>query len=333
MEKILLAHGAGGKLTHDLIKTLFRSKFSNPTLNRMDDSALLKAGGERLAFTTDSFVVNPVIFPGGDIGKLAVCGTINDLAMAGAQPLAISVAAIIEEGLPLSLLKTITASIAKAAAEAGVIIATGDTKVVEKGKADKLFLTTTGIGIVKKGIKLSGSFAKPGDRILINGSIAEHGMAVMGARNDFKFKSAIMSDCAPLNKLTGALLAKCPQTHVLRDPTRGGVATTLNEIAEQSGVGIILNQSAIPVQKMVRAACELLGIDPLYVANEGKVLAFVPQSQSLKALSALKSCKYGIHSTIIGETVTAPLGVWLKTTSGGMRPLTMLTGDQLPRIC
>jgi hydrogenase expression/formation protein HypE len=332
MDKILLAHGAGGKLTHELIRTIFRAKFSNPALNQLNDSAILKAGNARIAFTTDSFVVNPIIFPGGDIGKLAVCGTVNDLAMAGAQPLAISVAAIIEEGLPINILKTITASIAKAAAEAGVIIATGDTKVVEKGKADKLFLTTTGIGIVAKGIKVSGANAKP-DAVLINGNIAEHGMAVMSARNDFKLKSEIKSDCAPLNGLTKALLSKVPSTHVLRDPTRGGVATTLNEIAEQSNVGIIINQAYIPLKPMVQAACALLGIDPLYVANEGKVLAIVPKSQSSKAISAMKTNCYGKDSSVIGEVVKAPKGVWLRTAMGGLRPLAMLTGDQLPRIC
>lgn len=330
---ITLAHGSGGRLTHELIGSLFRKYFSNKALNAMDDAAEIAVGGGKLAFTTDSFVVNPIFFPGGDIGKLAVCGTVNDLAMKGARPIALSVAAIIEEGLEFSVLEKITASIAKAAKEAGVNVVTGDTKVVERGKADRIFLTTSGVGVIEKGADISGANARPGDEILINGSIGDHGVAVISARNEFKLKNSIQSDCAPLNGLALKMLKASKNIHVMRDPTRGGVATTLNEIADSSGCGIIIEENLIPVKREVRAACNILGFDPLYAANEGKALVIAPAKDSGKVLSAMKKDKYGKGSARIGKVVKAPKGVWIKTSAGGLRPLVMLEGEQLPRIC
>jgi len=333
-DRILLAHGSGGRLTHELISKLFRSRFSNPMLNTLDDSAVfpMKAAGS-LAFTTDSFVVNPLFFPGGDIGKLSVFGTVNDLAMKGARPLCLSVAAIIEEGLETKILEQIADSISKAAKKAGVPVVTGDTKVVERGKADKLFLTTSGIGIVKPGVNVSGSRARPGDAVLINGTIADHGVAVLAARNEFKLKTAVKSDCAPLNALVQRILSAVKEVHTFRDPTRGGLATTLNEIADSSNVGIIIEESRIPVKKEARSACALLGLDPLYVANEGKVAVFVPEKQSAKTLQVMKKDELGKSSARIGTVVKSPKGVWLKTTASGLRPLVMLEGEQMPRIC
>lgn len=336
-EKILLAHGSGGRLTHELINTFFKNSFSNPALDSMDDAAAIKSSfvkGGTLAFTTDSFVVNPIFFPGGDIGKLSICGTVNDLAMKGAVPAGISVAAIIEEGFSFDSLKKIVSSIAKTAKEAGVDIVTGDTKVVEKGKADQLFLTTSGVGIIPSGIDISGSNAKAGDSILINGTIGDHGIAVLTARNEFKLNSkSIKTDCAPLNKIINKLSSTYKDIHVLRDPTRGGVATTLNEIAISSNKGIIIDENAIPVKKEVRAVCDILGFDPLYVANEGKFICFVPEKLSPLILKTMRLDKYGRDSSVIGRVVDSPKGVWLKTFAGGMRPLIMLEGDQLPRIC
>ncbi len=330
---ITMAHGAGGRLTHELIETIFRPAFSNAVLNTLDDAAELAVNQGRLAFTTDSFVVDPLIFSGGDIGKLAVCGTVNDLAMKGAQPLGISVAAIIEEGLDIRLLAAITASLAAAAKEAGVRVVTGDTKVVEKGKADKLFLTTSGVGIIEPGTKISGKNARIGDAVIINGTIADHGVAILAARNNFKFKGAFASDCAPLNHLVHAMISTGETIGVLRDPTRGGVATTLYEIAEASRVGIIIEEDLMPIKPAVKNACNLLGLDPLYVANEGKLLAIVPCSGETAVLKAMKKNVYGKKSTIIGRVVAYPKGLWLKTQAGGLRPLTMLEGNQLPRIC
>lgn len=320
-------------MTHELIETLFKKKFSNRALDAMDDAAEVGAGNARLAFTTDSFVVDPIFFPGGDIGKLAVCGTVNDLAMKGAEPIAVSAAAIIEEGFDMALLEKITASLAAAAKEAGVSVVTGDTKVVEKGKADKIFITTSGVGLIPKGINLSGSNAKPGDAVLINGPVGDHGIAVMTARNDFKLKTQVRSDCAPLNGLAARVLKAAKNVHAMRDPTRGGIATTLNEIAASSGIGIIIDEKLIPVRKEVRAACNILGFDPLYVANEGKAVAILPAARAVAALAAMKKDKYGKQAARIGEVVKAPKGVWLRTAAGGLRPLVMLEGEQLPRIC
>ncbi|MFH1368153.1 MAG: hydrogenase expression/formation protein HypE [Elusimicrobiota bacterium] len=332
---ITLAHGSGGRLTHELISSLFRKYFSNPALNAMDDAAELKLAAKenRLAFTTDSFVVDPIFFPGGDIGKLAVCGTVNDLAMKGARPIAISIAAIIEEGFSISALEKITESAAKAAKEAGVNIVTGDTKVVEKGKADRIFLTTSGVGIIEAGVNISGRNARPGDAVLISGTIGDHGIAVLSARNEFKLKSAVKSDCAPLNRLANRITSTCRNIHVMRDPTRGGLATTLNEIASASGCGIIIDEKMIPVKREVRAACNILGFDPLYVANEGKLIAILPENRSRKTLFAMRKDTYGKGSAVIGKVVNLPKGVWIKTAAGGMRPVVMLEGEQLPRIC
>ncbi|MGA2090444.1 MAG: hydrogenase expression/formation protein HypE [Endomicrobiales bacterium] len=332
-KKITMAHGAGGRLTHELIQTIFKPAFSNKILNSFDDAAELVLSKERIAFTTDSFVIDPLFFPGGDIGRLALCGTINDLAMKGAHPVGISVAAIIEEGLDISILKTITKSIAAAAKEAGVMVVTGDTKVVEKGKADKLFLTTSGVGIIDPETHISGKNARAGDAVIISGTIADHGTAVLVARNNFKFKGAFASDCAPLNHLVGAMLSTGKTIAVLRDPTRGGVATTLHEIASVSHVGIIIEESLIPINPSVKNACNLLGLDPLYVANEGKLLAVVPAGSEPAILNAMKSTPYGTSSTVIGRVVSSPKGVWLKTRAGGLRCLAMLEGNQLPRIC
>jgi len=335
-DKILLSHGSGGRLTHELVETLFKKYFSNPILNTLDDSAELRLGypgGPRLAFTTDSFVVNPIFFPGGDIGRLSVCGTVNDLAMKGAVPRWIAIAAIIEEGFELATLKKVVLSISKAAREAGVAVVTGDTKVVEKGKADRLFLTTSGLGIIEEGVNVSGKNARAGDEIIINGTIGDHGISVIAARNDFKFSSGLKSDCAPLNNLVKKMLAASKSINVLRDPTRGGLATTLNEIASSSGIGIIIEEKLIPLKNEVRAACGLLGFDPLYVANEGKLVAFAPGASAGKILKTMKSDKLGRTSAIIGKAVSSPKGVWLKTLSGTLRPLMMLEGEQLPRIC
>lgn len=331
--RITMAHGAGGRLTHELIHTLFKPAFSNPALNAFDDAAELAASGQRLAFTTDSFVVNPLFFPGGDIGKLALCGTVNDLAMKGARPLGIAVSAIIEDGFDLASLKKITASIAAAARQAGVSVVTGDTKVVEAGKADKLFLTTSGVGLIPKGVHISGKNARDGDAVVINGTIADHGVAILAARGNFKFKGAFASDCAPLNHLVDAMLATRARIGVLRDPTRGGVATTLNEIASASGVGIVIEEALLPLNPVVRSACDLLGLDPLYVANEGKVLACVGPDGAPAVLRTLKRNPLGRKGTVIGTVTKTRTGVWLKTRAGGLRPLPMLEGDQLPRIC
>ncbi|MBN1823255.1 MAG: hydrogenase expression/formation protein HypE [Endomicrobiales bacterium] len=333
--RILLAHGAGGRLTNELIKRVFRKKFLNPELAPMDDGAVLKsaAGNRDIVFTTDSFVVDPLFFPGGDIGKLAVCGTVNDLAMMGAKPYALTIAAIIEEGLDISVLEKVADSIMKSAREAGVKIVAGDTKVVERGKADKLFLTSSGVGFRDKKIRVSGSNARPGDSVLINGAIAEHGMAVVTARNDFKLKAEISSDCAPLGKLVQKMIRVTKGISVLRDPTRGGLATTLNEIASSSNAGIIVDEKQIPIKKQVESVCNILGFDPLYVANEGKLVAMVPENQSSRILSAMKKEKHGKASQLIGKVVKSPKGVWLRTRSGGLRPLVMLEGEQLPRIC
>jgi hydrogenase expression/formation protein HypE len=332
--RILLAHGSGGRLTHELVETLFKPAFSNPALNVLDDAAVIAVPGHgSLAFTTDAFVVKPLFFPGGDIGRLSICGTVNDLAMKGAVAHSIAIAAIIEEGLEIGVLRSVVRSISSACCEAGVRIVTGDTKVVEKGKADGLFLTTSGVGSIAKGINVAGSRARPGDRILINGSVADHGMAVLTARNDFKLKSAIKSDCAPLNRLVGRIFEQSKEVHVLRDPTRGGVATTLNEIAAASNVGIIIDEALVPVRPDVRAACNILGIDPLYVANEGKLLCVLPEKVADKVLACMKKDRLGVDSRSIGEVVGSPRGVWLKTRAGGLRPLLMLEGEQLPRIC
>ncbi|MES0278450.1 MAG: hydrogenase expression/formation protein HypE [Dehalococcoidales bacterium] len=332
-KKILLAHGSGGKMSHDLVCKSLVQRLSNPTLDKMDDSAILELNG-RTAFTTDSYVVSPIFFPGGDIGRLAVCGTVNDLAMSGASPLYLGLSLIIEEGLPFAELDKIIASVQKAAAEAGVKVVTGDTKVVNQGTADKLFINTSGLGVIPDGVDISGVNAVPGDKVIISGTIGDHGMAIMSQREGFRFTIPIESDCAPLNSLVAAMLAASANIHSLRDPTRGGLATTLNELADQSGVGIDLEEDLIPVNEAVRAACELLGFDPLYVANEGKLIAIVAPAAAEAVLGAMRKNAYGGDSVIIGEvTDKHPGRVNMKTLLGASRIVDMLSGELLPRIC
>jgi hydrogenase expression/formation protein HypE len=331
-DKILLAHGSGGKLMQDLIES-FLPDLTNPILEKMEDSAVFDVKG-RLAFTTDSYTVNPIFFPGGDIGKLAVCGTVNDLAMSGARPLYLSLAFIIEEGLPLSDLKKILASIKKATVESGVKIVTGDTKVVDKGGADKLFINTAGVGTVPEGVDISAANARPGDKIILSGTIGDHGIAVLSRREGLKFESPVPSDCAPLNGLAADMLSVTKNIHCLRDPTRGGLATTLNDFAERSGVGILIEEEEVPVAKAVLAACELLGLDPLYIANEGKLAAVVPAKDADAVLAAMKKNKYGKNAAIIGEVVAEHAGrVIMKTALGASRIVDVPVGELLPRIC
>jgi hydrogenase expression/formation protein HypE len=300
-----------------------------------DDAALVKAGlRQKLSISTDSHVVWPLFFPGGDIGKLAVCGTVNDVSMLGAKPLYLTAGFILEEGLSMDMLQRVIASMKEAADEAGVQIVAGDTKVVQKGKADGLYITTTGVGIVREEVNVSGANAQPGDAVILSGSIGDHGIAVLGARGELGFQSSIQSDVAPLNHLIEIMLEASPNIHVLRDPTRGGLATTLNEIASQSKVGIVMNEQAIPVHLEVSATCEMLGFDPLYVANEGKLVAFVPHADADKVLAVMHKTRYGEGAVVIGEVSPEPRGrVLLKTGFGTTRVVDMLAGEMLPRIC
>ncbi len=331
---ILLSHGSGSKLSHELIEKKLVPPLANPVLERLDDSAVFELNNCRLAFTTDSYVVNPIFFPGGDIGRLAVCGTVNDLAMSGASPLYLSLSLIIEEGLSFEELERVLASIKEAAEEAKVSIVTGDTKVVNKGSADKLFINTSGIGVVAEGLNISGANARVGDKIILSGSIGDHGIAVMSQREGLKFSVPTRSDCAPLNKMVAGMLSISSQIHCLRDPTRGGLATTLNEIARQSDVGIRIEEEKIVIHEGVRAACELLGFDPLYVANEGKLVAFVAPGDAEKVLEKVRQDRYGGEAAIIGEVVEEHRGkVVMKTKLGALRIVDMLTGELLPRIC
>jgi hydrogenase expression/formation protein HypE len=332
-DSILLAHGSGGKLSHELVEKEFLPFLANPALNKLDDSAIFEASG-RLAFTTDGYVVNPIFFPGGDIGKLAVCGTVNDLAMNGARPLYLSLSAIMEEGFLLSELERIVQSIKKAAEEAKVSIIAGDTKVVNRGQADKLFITTSGIGIIPNGVDISGANARAGDKVLLSGTIGDHGIAIMSQREGLKFSMTLKSDCAPLNKLVSHMLRVSTRIHCLRDPTRGGLATTLNELARQSKVGIVIEETEIPVKEEVRAACELLGLDPIYVANEGKLVAIVDSADANKILARMRENRYGRDAAIIGEVTSEHPGkVVMKTKLGPSRIVDMLSGELLPRIC
>jgi hydrogenase expression/formation protein HypE len=332
-DKIMLAHGSGGKLSHDLVKQNFVPLFDNTFLNKLDDSAVFELKG-RLAFTTDSYVVNPIFFPGGDIGKLAVCGTVNDLSMMGAVPRYLSMALIIEEGLLMSDLKRIMDSIRKAALEAGVKIVTGDTKVVNKGSADRLFINSAGVGVIPSGVDISGSNARVGDKVILSGSIGDHGIAVISQREGLQFTSSVKSDCAPLNKLVAGMLNSGAEIRCLRDPTRGGLSSTLNEFAESSQVGIRIEEQSLPVHEGVQAACELLGFDPLYVANEGKLVAVVAADGAEKVVEVMRRNKYGREAVIIGEVVSEHTGrVILKTRMGASRIVDMLVGEQLPRIC
>jgi len=332
-DRIILAHGSGGKLSHKLIDKYLLAKLSNRFLEKMDDSAVLQLDG-RIAFTTDSYVVSPLFFPGGDIGKLAVCGTVNDLAMSGATPLFMSLSLIIEEGFPVSDMEKMIDSIEQTAGEAGVQIVTGDTKVVNKGSADKLFINTSGIGVLAEGIDISGSRAKTGDVIILSGGIGEHGITIMSQREGLKFSSRLQSDCAPLNGLVADMLKICNDIHCMRDPTRGGLATTLNEFAAQSSTGIMVEEEAIAVSPPVLAMCELLGLDPLHVASEGRLVAVVPYDAAAALLAKMKLHKYGAESAIIGRVVAEHPGtVVMKTGLGTSRIIRMLTGDLLPRIC
>jgi hydrogenase expression/formation protein HypE len=332
-DKILLAHGSGGKLAHELVAKSFVRALANPLLAKLDDSAVFDLSG-RLAFTTDSYVVSPIFFPGGDIGKLAVCGTVNDLAMCGAKPLYLSLSFIIEEGFSLSELEQVVTSVQRAAGEAGVEIITGDTKVVPKGSADKLFINTAGVGIIAQGIDISGSNARPGDKVILSGTIGDHGIAVISQREGLSFSTKLKSDCAPLGDLVAEMLNASPNIHCLRDPTRGGLATSLNELAKQSEVSIRIEEEKIPVREEVLAACEMLGFDPLYVANEGKLVAIVQPEDADKVVKAMRKNKYGKNTTIIGEVgAEHPGRVVMKTVLGASRIVDMLVGDLLPRIC
>jgi len=333
-EKILLSHGSGGRLSYNLIKELILPNFTSPYLQKLDDGAILRMKGFRLAYSTDSYTVDPLFFKGGDIGTLAVCGTVNDLAMCGAKPLYLSCSLIIEEGFPLSCLEEIVLSIKRASLMAGVDIVTGDTKVVNRGAVDRLFINTSGIGLVKEGINISGGNARVDDVIILNGPIGNHGITVLSTREGLKFETSVQSDVAPLNLLVNDIFEVSQDIHVLRDPTRGGLATTLNEIALSSGVEIEINEEDIPVDEEVQAACEILGYDPLYLANEGKLVAFVPPAIAPEILRKMKENKYGSKSKIIGKVVKKSEGlVCLRTRIGGKRIVDMLTGEQLPRIC
>lgn len=332
--RIVLGHGSGGRLSAELLRDVFLPLFSNPLLDRMDDQAIFEIGRERVAFTTDSFVVKPLIFPGGDIGSLAVHGTINDLAMGGAMPLFLSAAFILEEGLSTETLRTIASSMANAAAAAGVAIVTGDTKVVERGKGDGLFINTTGIGIVREGVELSASNARPGDRVILSGALGDHGIAIMAQRDGLEFETEIESDSAPLHQLVADMLRASTQIRCLRDPTRGGLSSALNEIAATSGVSIHLEESKILVRDDVKGACELLGLDPLYVANEGKLVAIVAPEAAEEIVDAMRRNSRGRDAAIIGTVGDQHAGlVTMKTAFGSTRIVDLLAGDQLPRIC
>ncbi len=334
-EQIVMGHGAGGRMSHQLIQKAFISAFDNAALRAGDDAARLESNlHANLAVSTDAHVVFPLFFPGGNIGKLAVCGTVNDVAMLGAKPLYLTAGFILEEGLPMETLQRVVASMKAAADEAGVQIVAGDTKVVQKGKADGMYITTAGVGVIHTDAIINGANAKVGDAIILSGSIGDHGIAVLGARGELGFQSTIQSDVAPLNHLIEAMLNVSNNIHVLRDPTRGGLATTLNEIATQSNVGILLNEETIPVHLEVAAACEMLGFDPLYIANEGKLAAMVAREDAESVLKAMRSTRYGEGAVMIGEVTADPRGrVLLKTALGSTRIVDMLAGEMLPRIC
>ncbi|MBB5046248.1 hydrogenase expression/formation protein HypE [Rhodopseudomonas rhenobacensis] len=336
---VTLAHGGGGKAMRDLVAEIFLPAFDNPILGVMEDQARLELGalsvpGARLAFTTDGFVVRPLEFPGGDIGKLAVCGTVNDLAVGGATPLWLSCAVVIEEGFEFEKLRRIVASMRASAAEAGVLIVTGDTKVVERGAADGLFITTAGVGVFPPWRNLAAVNVRPGDVVLVNGPIGDHGAAVMAARGDLALETELISDCRPLNGLMNALLDAAPGTRCARDATRGGVAAVLNEIAAAAKIGVAIDEAKIPVRPEVDGVCEILGLDPLYLANEGTLVAVVPADQADAALAAWRACAGGAESCAIGEITAGPSGdVVMRTRFGSERLVDLMIGDQLPRIC
>lgn len=336
---ITMAHGSGGKAMRDLIQDVILGAFNNPLLAPLEDQAViglneLARGGDRLAFTTDTFVVHPLFFPGGNIGTLAVNGTVNDLAMSGARPLFLSCGLVLEEGLPVETLRRVTLSMREAADLAGVSVVTGDTKVVERGAADKLFINTAGIGIVPAGVNISASRARASDKVIVNGELGNHGCAILLARNELALETDVETDCQPLADLVETMLSVCPDLHCLRDATRGGLATVLNEFAQSSRVAIRLNENALPMREEVRGACEILGLDPLYLANEGKLVAIVPAEFADPLVATMRTHSAGKQAAIIGEVVEAPAGVvMLNTGFGGGRIVDLLVGEQLPRIC
>jgi hydrogenase expression/formation protein HypE len=338
-EQIVMGHGSGGRMTADLIRNVFQPVFSNPALNAGNDFAAVPVpkfspSGGKLIVSVDAHIVKPIFFPGGDIGRLAICGTVNDVAVSGAKPLYITAAFILEEGLPMDDLKAILQSMQQAAAEAGVLVIAGDTKVVEKGGADRIFITTTGTGWLENNIEIGGQNAVPEDIVLVSGTVGDHGIAVLSARGELGFEAKVLSDTAPINHMISAILQAAPHTHVLRDPTRGGLATTLNEIAQQSNVGIHLIEQNIPVNPITLSACEMLGFDPLYVANEGKLIVITPPEEAQAALQAMQNSRYGEDAAIIGKVEAAPARqVLLKTSIGGSRLMDVLAGELLPRIC
>ncbi|MEO6417969.1 MAG: hydrogenase expression/formation protein HypE [Polyangiaceae bacterium] len=333
-EEILLGHGSGGKLTAQLIERIVLPAFRNPVLEELDDQAMVEVGGVRLAFTTDSYVITPIFFPGGDIGELAVNGTVNDLAMGGATPLFLSAAFILEEGLPIAEFERVVQSMKRAAARANVMIVTGDTKVVGRGSADKIFINTAGIGLPQPKMRLGARYVRPGDAILLSGTIGDHGMAILAQRGGLELEGHLESDTAPLHELVATMLAACPDIHAMRDPTRGGVAATLVEISSRQKLGIEIMETAIPLRDTVRGACEILGLDPLLVANEGKLVAFVPEEKSAIVLEAMRRHPLGREAARIGQvTSTHPGVVVLRTPIGGKRILDLPFSEALPRIC
>lgn len=332
--RITLAHGAGGRLSHDLVQELFMPFFANDLLRALDDSAVIPAHAQRIAFTTDAYVVKPLFFPGGDIGRLAVCGTVNDLAMAGARPVGLSASFILEEGLSIEDLERVLASMKEAAKEAEVMVVAGDTKVVEHGAAQGLYIATSGLGTIPEGVIIGSARAAPGDAIIVSGPIGDHEIAVLMARGEFSLQGRIESDCAPLNGLVEAMLKASQAIHALRDPTRGGMATVLWEIANASQVGVVVEEGRIPIREQVKAVCDLLGFDPYYLANEGRLIAFVPEGETKSVFSAMQAHPLGREAAIIGRVVAEHPGkVLLKTPIGGHRLLDPLSGEQFPRIC
>lgn len=333
-DHILLAHGSGGTMMRELIEDVFMGSFDDAALVRMDDAASLDVPRGRIALSTDTYVVQPVFFPGGDIGRLAVCGTVNDIATSGATPLFLTVGFVLEEGFPVADLRTIIQTMASSAEEAGVRIVTGDTKVVDRGHGDGVFINTAGVGVLAEGIDLSGSHCKPGDIVLLSGTLGDHGIAVISVREGISFSTDIVTDAAPLNRLTAAVLEAAPRTRCFRDPTRGGLSSTLNELATASGVSITVREDDVPVHDQVHGACEMLGYDVFQVANEGKMVAVVPADEATAALAAMKASPYGSDAAIVGEIAQGPAGkVYVATSFGAKRIMDMLVGEQLPRIC
>ncbi|MBU2622845.1 MAG: hydrogenase expression/formation protein HypE [Proteobacteria bacterium] len=333
-DRILLDHGSGGKISHLLTMDIMLPVFDNPMLSKLNDGAILNIGGKKFAFSTDTYVVDPIFFPGGNIGELAIYGTVNDIAMCGGSPLYLSVGLVIEEGFLISDLERIIKSMGAAAEKAGIKVVTGDTKVVPKGAVDKIFINTSGIGLIPDNVDVGCDKAVPGDKIILSGTIADHGITILTQREGMTFTSSVRSDAAPLNHMVEKIFSSSKNIHVLRDPTRGGVGTSLNEIAEKSNAGIKIYENKIPVKNEVKGICELLGFDPLYIANEGKLLAFVSPEDADMVLSAVREDEFGKDACIIGEVVSGHPGkVFLETGIGGVRMVDMLTGEQLPRIC